>query len=197
MRTVAVRVPTTLDTAMTPHPPKQQPLDLEGEANRSRALRWALTGATPSGDAASAVYGTILAASLIIAVSGAPWTVIITVVGSGIVFWLAHAHVGLMRKVIREGRHVGAGDVIHTLKEEWPLVQASLTPATPFLLAAFGLINLGLARWLGVAICFIGLAAWGIVVARAGRLSLRMTALAVGINVGLGLMLVLLKIIVQ
>ncbi len=83
------------------------------------------------------------------------------------------------------------------LKEEWPLVQASLTPAAPFLLAAFGLINLGLARWLGVAICFIGLAAWGIVVARAAHLSLRMAALAVGINVSLGLMLVLLKIIVQ
>ena len=174
-----------------------EPLDLNDAVKDSLLLRWALTGASQDGDAASAVYGTILAASILIASAGGPGTVFLTVIGTGVVFWLAHAHVSLMRRVVRRGEHIDARTLRATLKEEWPLVQASLSPATPLLLAVFGLIGETVATDLGILICFVGLIAWGIVVARAARLDRRQTTLAVGINAGLGLLLVLLKVLLH
>jgi hypothetical protein len=65
------------------------------------------------------------------------------------------------------------------------------------LLAMVGIISAETAADLGILICFIGLVAWGIVVARAAKLSRRASILAVGVNVGLGLLLVLLKAILH
>jgi hypothetical protein len=98
-----------------------------------------------------------------------------------------------MRRIVRTGEHVHRGDIRRALVEEWPLVQASLSPAAPLLLAWAGLITTAIAIDLGLLICLVGLTAWGLVVARAARLSRRQTALAVGVNLGLGLALVTLK----
>jgi hypothetical protein len=173
------------------------PLDLSGTAKDSPLLRWALTGASQDGDAASAVYGTILAASILIASAGSASVVFLTVIGTGFVFWLAHAHVALMRRVVRHGDHVDARSVRRALTEEWPLVQASLSPAAPLILAMLGIIGETAATDIGILICFAGLIAWGIIVSRAAHLSRRHTILAVSINVGLGLLLVLLKVILH
>jgi len=180
-----------------PNSPPDQPLDLQGTVDDSRALRWALTGASRDGDAASAVYGTILAASILIASYGTALEIFISVIGTGLVFWLAHAHVSLMRRVVRRGQTIKTKDVIYTLTEEWPLVQAGLVPAAPMVLAMAGVMSTDNAANLGILICFVGLVAWGIVVARAAELSRRASILAVGVNVGLGLLLVLLKVILK
>ena len=174
-----------------------EPLDLDDAVKDSFVLRWALTGASQNGDAASAVYGTILAASSLIASAGGPGTVLLTVISTGVVFWLAHAHVALMRRVVRHGEHLDARKIRKALTEEWPLVQASLTPAAPMLLAVIGLIGETAAADLGILVCFIGLIAWGLVVARAARLSRFHTIIAVSINAGLGLLLVALKVILH
>jgi hypothetical protein len=174
-----------------------EPLDLNDAANSSLLLRWSLTGASQDGDAASAVYGTILAASILIASAGGPLTVFLTMIGSGIVFWLAHAHVALMRGIVRRGEHVTRDTIRQTLREEWPLVQASLSPAAPLLLAVLGVIGETLATEIGLGVCFAGLIAWGVVVSRAAKLTRRQTTIAVGINVCLGLLLVLLKVILH
>jgi hypothetical protein len=182
---------------INPNSPPDQPLDLQSTVEDSRALRWALTGASQDGDAASAVYGTILAASILIASFGTPLEIFLSVIGTGLVFWLAHAHVSLMRRIVRDGQTIKRRDVVRTLTEEWPLVQASLSPAAPLILAMVGIISAETAADLGILICFIGLIAWGIVVARAAKLSQRASIFAVGVNVGLGLLLVLLKAILH
>ncbi len=173
------------------------PVDVAAVAQESGPLRWLLTGASPSGDAASAIYGTILAASLLIAIDGGPMQIVLGMVATAVVFWLAHAHVGLIRGVVREQHHVTARDVRATLRQEWPLAQASLSPAAPMLLAWLGLIGVDTARSLGVAICMLGLLAWGIVISRAAGLGRRGTLLTIGINLGLGLVLVVLKYLVH
>lgn len=180
-----------------PNSTPNQPLDLQGTVDNSRALRWAITGASKDGDAASAVYGTILAASILIASYGTAFEIFISVIGTGLVFWLAHAHVSLMRRVVRRGQTIKTKDVLHTLTEEWPLVQAGLVPAAPMVLAMTGIVSTDNAANLGILICFVGLIAWGIVVARAAELSRRASILAVSVNVGLGLLLVLLKVILK
>ena len=180
-----------------PNSTPDQPLDLQSAVDDSRALRWAITGASKGGDAASAVYGTILAASILIASYGTAVEIFISVIGTGLVFWLAHAHVSVMRRVVRGGQAVTAKDVRRSLTHEWPLVQSSLMPAAPMVLAMVGVVSTDNAANLGILICFVGLIAWGIVVARAAEFSRRASIFAVSVNVGLGLLLVLLKAILK
>lgn len=191
------RTPGTLGLMHDPDSMPGEPLDLSRTADDSTLLRWALTGASQDGDAASAVYGTILAASILIASAGGPGVVLLTMISTGVVFWLAHAHVSLMRRVVRQGEHVDWHKIRATLYEEWPLVQASLSPAAPLLLAVLGIISETRATEIGIGICFVGLAAWGLVVARAAKLTRRQTIIAVGINLALGLLLVVLKSILH
>ena len=182
-----------------PEPQPTEPLDLHDHAERSWWLRLMLTGRSEGGDAASAVYGTILAASVLIVAysSSSALPAFLGVVGTGIVFWLAHAHVTIMRRVVRDGQHVDARVIRHALTEEWPLVQASLTPAAPLVLAMFGLIEVWVAVDIGVGLCFLSLIAWGIVVARAADLTRRQTLLAIGINAAFGVLLMVLKVLVH
>lgn len=182
------------------HDPNHMPgeaLDLDEATRDSRLLRWALTGASAGGDAASAIYGTILAGSVLVAVGGGPGVRLVAVVATGIVFWLAHAHVALMRRVVRRGEHVHVDEVRRALAEEWPLVQAGVTPAAPLVLAWLGVVSTATAVSLGLALCLVGLVAWGIAIARAARLGPRQTAIAVGVNLALGLALVALKAILH
>ena len=166
-------------------------------AQRHWWLRMMLTGASEGGDAASAIYGTILAASVLVAVGDTAFDTFLAVIVTSIVFWLAHVHVALSRRVINGRQHIGWAEVRHALIEEWPLVQASLSPAAPLVLAMVGLISTRLATNLGIAICLLGLLGWGIVVARTAKLTRRQSAIAVGVNVGFGVLLVLLKVVIH
>ena len=163
----------------------------------SRALRWALTGTARFGDAASAVYGTILAASLLIAIDGGPIMIMASIMLTALVFWLAHVHVALLRSVVRRGEHVRWRDARAVFIDEWPLAQASLTPIAPMLLAAFGLLSVADARTIGVSICVVELIAWGAVISRSADLGRRATLLTIGINAAFGLILIVLKFIVH
>lgn len=173
------------------------PLDLHAEAKQRWWLRMLLTGASDGGDAASAVYGTILAASVLVAVEAGPGMTLGAVLATGFVFWLAHVHVAVMRGVVQGGEHVDLRRVRHAMVEEWPLVQASISPALPLVLALAGVIGTQAAIDIGLVICLVGLIAWGFVVSRAARLTRRQTALAVGINAGLGVLMILLKSIIH
>lgn len=182
------------------HDPNQmpgEPLDLDRAARGSRLLRWSMTGASAGGDAASAVYGTILAGSVLVAVGGGPGLRLVAVVATGVVFWLAHAHVALMRRVVRRGEHVHVREVRRALTEEWPLVQAGLTPAAPLVLAWAGVVSTATAVSVGLGLCLVGLVAWGIAIARAAGLGRGQTAIAIGVNLALGLALVALKAILH
>lgn len=163
----------------------------------SRVLRWALTGGTSYGDFASAIYGTILAGSLLIAIAGGPLMIIATTLITAVVFWLAHVHVSLVREVVRSREPLTWRATRRALYEEWPLAQASLSPLVPMVLAAADLITVGEARTLGVLICLIGLIAWGIVIARVAHFGRRQTAWMITVNVTLGMALIVLKIIVH
>ena len=167
------------------------------QAQRHWWLRMMLTGASQGGDAASAVYGTILAASILITVTADAFDTFLAVIVTGIVFWLAHVHVAVTRRVIHDKQHIGWPEIRRSLIEEWPLVQASISPAAPLVLAMLGLIGVNAAIDLGLVICLAGLFAWGIVVSRIAHLTRRQTAIAVLVNVGFGVLLVILKSIIH
>lgn len=165
--------------------------------DRSRVLRLVLTGASAAGDAGSAVYGTIVAASVLLAAGGGALSIVLSMLAAGTVFWLAHAHVALVRAFVRDHTAVTGRRVADTLAQEWPIVQATFLPATPLVLAIFGVFSLDTARWFGVLICLVGLAAWGIVLSRSAHLSRRYSMMVIGINLGLGLLIVGLKVLIH
>jgi amino acid transporter len=177
-----------------PQHPQQR---LRAEFEQSTFLRWAATGASASGDAGSAVYGTIVAASVLLGARGGPLSIALSMLAAGIVFWLAHAHVDLLRAFIRDSTHITPRRVVEALTREWPIIQATFLPAVPLVLAALNLIAVDTGRWLGVLICLVGLVAWGIVVSRGARLSRRSSLLVIGINLALGLLIVALKVIIH
>jgi hypothetical protein len=170
---------------------------LHEEMERSTFLRWILTGASSAGDAGSAVYGTIVAASVLLASNDGPLTTILAMLAAGTVFWLAHAHVALIRDLVGGQRRITGTRVAATLTSEWPIVQATFLPAAPLALAVFGLISFDTSRWLAIVVCLVGLVAWGIVLARTARLSRRYTIVVVTINVLLGLLIVILKVLIH
>ena len=183
----SVDQPTTLDAVTGTLPPDHR---LRAEVERSTFLRLLLTGASAHGDAGSAVYGTIVAASVLLASGGGAISIALAMLAAGTVFWLAHAHVALVRAFVRDNTTITGRRVADTLTREWPIVQATFLPAAPLVLAILGVVSLDTARWFGVLICLIGLVAWGIVLSRSAHLSRRYSMLVIGINLGLGVLIV-------
>ncbi|MBM7805021.1 hypothetical protein JOD57_000858 [Geodermatophilus bullaregiensis] len=98
-------------------------------------------GSGPSRNPASAVYGTVLAGSLI-ATEGARDSVdvprmLVLVLVTQLVYWLAHVYADFVGQRIRTGRRPHRADVRELLREEWSLVAASYGP-----LIAVGAVHL-------------------------------------------------------
>ncbi|MGI9117655.1 MAG: hypothetical protein ACR2JV_08490 [Gaiellales bacterium] len=178
-------------------PAPTEPLDVHGVAQRHWWLRMMVGGASDGGDAASAVYGTILAASVLITVTASPAMTFLAVVGTAIVFWLAHVHVAVMRRIVAGQPGIGVREVRHSLIEEWPLVESGLVPAAPFVLAMLGVVSTNTATDLGLVICLLSLVGWGLIISRAARLTRRQTIFTAGVNVAFGVLLVLLKVVIH
>ena len=84
----------------------------------------------------------------------------------------------------------------HIARREGSLVEAAVPPVAALLLGAFGLISTGAAVWLAFVLGLAVLAVQGVVFARVERLGLLATAAVVTTNVGLGVVLVALKLLV-
>jgi hypothetical protein len=147
------------------------------------------------------VYGTVLAGSLI-AVEGArddvdvPRLVVLVLV-TQCVYWLAHTYSELVGGRIASGQRPRRGQVSHLLAEEWPLVSASFEPLAVIVLAravgasANTAVLAGL--WAGAAM----LAGWALLAGRRARLRVPELLLYVLVSAAFGALLVLLKVLVH
>lgn len=151
---------------------------------------------------ASAVYGTVLAGSLI-AVEGAPGSgagvlrLITVVLVTQSVYWLAHSYSELVGSRITTGVRPRRADVRRLLAEQWPLVSASFVP-----LAVVGTVwLLGRPRETavlsGLWSCVLVLALWAHLAGRRARLRAGEQVVYVAVSAGFGLALVLLKVLVH
>ena len=155
------------------------------------------TVGTPRRDYSGAVYGSLLAASVVAGTSTtqeapAPWKLAILLLATGIIFWLTHFYAHLVggshphHRLTRQSIH-------HVAVREWPIAQASGPPAG----AAVAGMLLGLtdatSAWLALAAAVAGQVGWaiaGTVATGAGR---GVVALSAAVNLCLGLLIVVLK----
>jgi hypothetical protein len=151
------------------------------------------------GAIASTVYGTIVVMATVTAAYGAeqdPWRLAVIVWTTALVFWIAHLYAhGLAESISRRQRLTGP-ELAQIARRELGILLAAALPSSALLLGALGVVREARAVWLALALGLVTLGAEGIRYARLETLSRAATLVIVAANLGLGLLVVLLKVAV-
>jgi hypothetical protein len=168
-------------------------------SSRARGGLGELLAGTPE-TIAGTVYGTIIVMATLVA--GAPafkhdlWHLFAIVVVTTVVFWAAHIYAHGLGESLQLGRRLTRSELGQIAHRERAMGLAVVLPAAALVLGALGVIRGSLSIWLALGIGVAALATQGMRYARLERLSGPGTAVVVGLNLALGLSLVLLKVIV-
>ncbi len=155
--------------------------------------------AAPTGEPslARAVYGTILALAVVLAVADDPDNGIGFVLGgllaTAIIFWLAHVYAEVLAEHVRSRRTSWRADIRAAVVGEWPLVQAAVPLALGLALGVVGLLSRDAAVNVAIALGLAELFGWGLAVGRRLGQPLPLAVLTGIANCGLGAVLVALK----
>jgi hypothetical protein len=168
------------------------------EALIAAALRPTNSGSGPvssrrQADFTSAVYGSVVAGTVIVTAGPAqPVVLAIMIVVGGIVFWLAHVY-ALTVANVHGGWEVGA--IRKGLRKEWPVAFASIPPAIAALSAGiFPDLSPADGAWIAVVVAIVEQQLWGYwAVRRSGMRGMAMVR-TITLNVVIGIVVVVLKI---
>ena len=116
---------------------------------------------------------------------------------TSVVFWLAHVYAHSLAHSVAKDEHLSMAELRHIARREGSLVEAALPPLAALMLGAFGLLSTRGAVWLAFSLCLAVLAVQGVVFARVERLGRLGTLAVVTANLGLGVVLVGLKLLVS
>ena len=148
-------------------------------------------------DRASAVYGSLLVTALVAAQArsdAVPEFIAATlVVGVG-VFWLTEVWTELI--AIRTRGPIARGDALAAARAELPMLSAAVVPTLLLLSASFGITTPDQATSLAMAAGIVQLFFWGLVVGLAMRRGWGPALVVALVDVGLGLIIVALKVAV-
>jgi hypothetical protein len=148
-----------------------------------------------------AIYGLILATS-VIAVSreydsSNAGLIGVTVLVTGVVFWLAHVYARVLAGSITHQRMLNRSEVREALRHDWPLVEITV----PFvLILALGVLDVvpdRAAIFAATLAALVELAAAGAYAARTSGAGLRGTVVSAVVAVALGSAVILLKALVH
>jgi hypothetical protein len=167
----------------------------------SGADRWRPRVVRTTGSVTEAIYGLILATS-VIAVSreydsSNAGLIAVTVLITGAVFWLAHVYARVLAASIRHHRLIDRSDVREALRHDWPLVEVTVPLV---LILALGVLDVIPDRAAILAATLAALAELGAAGAYAAHKSgtrVRGTVLSAVIAVALGSAVVVLKALVH
>jgi hypothetical protein len=147
------------------------------------------------------IYGTIVALSVIVGGAKAyphePGHIAVVVAVTCAVFWLAHVYAHGIGHAVHRNEHLSFADLLAIAHREASVLEAAVPPIVALLLGALGVFEPKTSVWIAFALGLVVLAAQGVVFARVERLSVLATIAVVGANLGLGLVLVLLKLFVS
>lgn len=147
---------------------------------------------------ASTVFGTITAMATVAAYGRAfpdsPWTVEELVVTTALVLWIAHLYTHALSESISEQHPLRVGMVRRLAGREVGILLAAVPPSFALLLGSLGVLDETGSIWLALALSLAVLALEGVRYSRLERLGPVGTLAAVAVNVGLGLLVVLLKV---
>jgi hypothetical protein len=151
-------------------------------------------------DATGAVYGSLLAASVVVGQaplqeSVPPVELAVILLATGAVFWLVHVYSRTLGHYVIDGRF-HRHRLAHVMREESPIILAAIPPAVAALVVgAVG--NASSAAWWAFFVAIAGQVVWAIVAAREAGQPPIGVFLAAAVNLGLGLVLVALKVAIS
>jgi hypothetical protein len=150
-------------------------------------------------DASGAVYGSLLAASVVVGqaplrenVPAVELAVILLATGS--VFWLVHVYARSVRRYVADGRVTRDG-LAHTLREESPILLAAVPPAAAAIIGG-AFLSPYAAAWCAFIVALVGQLVWAVIATREAGAPTRLIVASVFVNLVLGLVLVALKVVV-
>jgi hypothetical protein len=147
------------------------------------------------------IYGTIVALSVIVGGARAyphgPGHIAVLVAVTCIVFWLAHVYADGIGQSVARNERLSFAELKEVARDEASILEAAVPPIIPLLLGALGVFSERTAVWIAFALGFAVLAAQGLVFARVERYGRLATAAVIAANIGLGGLLVLLKLFVS
>jgi hypothetical protein len=167
----------------------------------SAAGRWRPRVVRTSGSVAEAIYGLILATS-VIAVSreydsSNAELLGVTVLVTGVVFWLAHVYARVLAGSISHHRLLNRAEVREALRHDWPLVEVTVPLVLILALGQVDIVPDKAAILAATFAALVELAAAGAYAARMSGAGLRGTAASAVVAVTLGSAVVLLKALVH
>ncbi|MEU0690065.1 hypothetical protein [Streptomyces uncialis] len=148
-------------------------------------------------DYTGAVYGSLLAASVVVGAglleSFSRLYLVLLLLGTGVVFWAAHVFARLFGVRIAEGT-LSRTTLRQDLVAEWPIVKAAVPPALAVALSP--LLGLGPegTLWLALCVAIAGQVGWATLAALRAGATGRLVLVAGAANLLLGLLIVLLKV---
>jgi len=147
------------------------------------------------------IYGTIIVLSVIVAGSRAypheSGHIAAVAAATCVVFWLAHVYAHSVGHSVGHEEHLSLREVRYIARRESSIVQAAVPPIVVLVLGAAGVLSAHVALWLAFILGLIVLALQGFVFARIERLGLLGTVAVIAVNLGLGVLLVGLKLAVS
>lgn len=154
-----------------------------------------------AGSVTEAIYGLILATS-VIAVSreydsSNAGLIGVTVLVTGVAFWLAHVYARVLARSITHHRMLDKAEVREALRHDWPLVEVTVPLVLILVLGAVDVVPDRAAILAATLAALVELAAAGAYAARTSGAGLRGTVLSAVIAVTLGSAVVLLKALVH
>jgi hypothetical protein len=147
------------------------------------------------------IYGTIVALSVVIAGAKAfptrPGHIALVVVVTTVVFWLAHVYAHGLAHSVATNEHLSLAELRRIAWREGSILEAGALPAAALLAGALGIVSASTAGWIAFGLGMGVLAAQGLSFARVERLSRLGTLVVVALNLGLGVVLIALKLFVS
>jgi hypothetical protein len=148
---------------------------------------------------AGTVYGTILALASLIA--GAKlyehdlWHLAVIVMTTVLVLWVAHVYAHGLGESLAIGRRLTVGELGGIARSESSIPLAAVLPVAALALGAVGVLQERTAIWFAFGIGVATLTLQGVRYAMLERLSRTGMIITIGLNVGLALMIVALKVV--
>jgi len=165
------------------------------------ARNWRPRVVRTTGSLTEGIYGLILATS-VIAVSRQydstdAGTIAAAVLGTGIVFWLAHVYSRVLSRAIGRRRMLSGPEMREALRHDWPLVEVTLPLVAVLTLGGVGVLPDRAAIVIATVAALVELGSAGAYAARLSGAGVRGTILSTVVALALGSAVILLKALVH
>ena len=125
-----------------------------------------------------------------------PWRLAVVVSTTVLVLWIAHVYAHGVGESIARGRRLDRPELVSVARRELAIPLAAVAPVAALAAGGIGLLGYASAGWVALAIGLVTLAVQGLRFAQLEGLGRLATATSVGVNLALGLAIVVLKALV-